>query len=141
MAKLPPFAYEALTNTYNNPLGTDTINTLPEKLGIMASDDRAAIKRKVNAVKGATQETPLHIISAYGSRSTSDSSTADAGPNYLFQNGANPNALDWKGKTPLHWAASKGNEHMFNWLLNHDANVDVKDKKGVTIDQGDQFVI
>jgi hypothetical protein len=139
MAKLPSGAFEALTYTYNNPLVDDTIDTLPGKLGITASDNPATIKRKVNAVKGETLMTPLHLISGFGDQQYRPKDTPqtsrDEVPDYLFENGANPNALDREGKTPLHWAARKGNEHMFNWLLDNGANVDAKDTRGGTIDQ------
>ena len=43
---------------------------------------------------------------------------------YCLKKGADINALDSTGISPLHYAANKGNIEFAKWLLLHDANVD-----------------
>lgn len=48
----------------------------------------------------------------------------------LLDQGADPNAKDKKGWTPLHWAAEQGAHEMAEVLLRHGADPNAKDKKG-----------
>ncbi len=46
--------------------------------------------------------------------------------------GVDVNAIDSKGQTALHGAAQKGWDQVVQYLADHDARLDVKDKKGLT---------
>ncbi len=46
--------------------------------------------------------------------------------------GADVNAIDSRGQTALHGAAQKGWNQVVQYLVDHGAKVDVKDKKGLT---------
>ncbi len=64
--------------------------------------------------------TPLHSV---GSAAAAES---------LLKKGANPNATNKHGGTPLHLAAMSGNEGLVSALLAAGANVNAKDKEGWT---------
>jgi len=51
---------------------------------------------------------------------------------YLVSSGANVNARNKNGSTPLHNAANKGNAGVIKFLVDQKANVNAKDTKGVT---------
>jgi ankyrin repeat protein len=46
--------------------------------------------------------------------------------------GADPNAANQAGDTALHIAAARGYDTVIEWLVEHGARVDVKNKRGVT---------
>ncbi|KAK7081159.1 hypothetical protein SK128_026336 [Halocaridina rubra] len=48
----------------------------------------------------------------------------------LLDSGADINAQDWKGRTPLHWAANEGSIDTVQMLLDHKANKTLKNKDG-----------
>ncbi|KAE9609219.1 putative potassium channel, voltage-dependent, EAG/ELK/ERG, ankyrin repeat-containing [Lupinus albus] len=48
----------------------------------------------------------------------------------LLKKGSNPNEVDKEGKTALHHAASKGNEHCVLLLLEYGADPNIKDLEG-----------
>ncbi|MHC4112111.1 MAG: ankyrin repeat domain-containing protein, partial [Planctomycetota bacterium] len=50
----------------------------------------------------------------------------------LIDNGADVNAKNEYGRTPLHTAAGGGNEQMVELLIERGAQVDVKDSRGTT---------
>jgi len=50
----------------------------------------------------------------------------------LLDFGANPNAQDSAGSTPLHKAAWRGHEKVVSVLLGHKAKTRIKDKAGFT---------
>ena len=50
----------------------------------------------------------------------------------LVDNGADVNAKDKQGRTPLHSAAYGGNKDVLELLIAHNADVDAKDNGGVT---------
>ncbi len=50
----------------------------------------------------------------------------------LLSHGADVNARDGEGKTPLHFAAQQGRIQAVEWLLKNGAAVNAKDDKGVT---------
>lgn len=50
----------------------------------------------------------------------------------LIAQGANINKMDDKGNTPLHLAAEAGNKKIFKLLLDFGAEVDLKNKMGLT---------
>ncbi|XP_031127362.1 potassium channel AKT2/3 [Ipomoea triloba] len=52
--------------------------------------------------------------------------------NELLKAGMDPNIGDTKGKTPLHFAASKGHEECVMVLLKHGCNIHLKDMEGNT---------
>lgn len=53
--------------------------------------------------------------------------------NTLLERGADPSGKGKKGSTPLHFAASRGNEEIVKILLQHSkVNVNVKDVSGKT---------
>ncbi|MBA3954492.1 ankyrin repeat domain-containing protein [Candidatus Dependentiae bacterium] len=47
----------------------------------------------------------------------------------LLQAGANPNAVTYRGYTPLHWAANRGLTDMAQLLLDKGANVNATDHR------------
>ena len=49
-----------------------------------------------------------------------------------LKHGANVNAKDDNGSTPLHWAAAKNAHETAEVLLKHDADVNAKNKEGWT---------
>lgn len=51
---------------------------------------------------------------------------------FLLSKGADANAADVDGSTPLHWAAARGNMHMCNAVLEHGVCVDQADSNGGT---------
>jgi ankyrin repeat protein len=50
----------------------------------------------------------------------------------LLSHGADVNARDGEGKTPLHFASQQGQLQAVEWLLKNGADVNAKDNKGVT---------
>lgn len=52
--------------------------------------------------------------------------------NKCIQNGANANARNHNGETPLHWAAWKGYYYASIKLINKGAEINVKDNDGKT---------
>ncbi len=53
----------------------------------------------------------------------------------LIKNGADINAQNWHGETPLHKASKKegwGNKEIMSTLINHGADVNIRDNKGQT---------
>jgi len=55
--------------------------------------------------------TPLHLVAARGLKKTC---------RILLKNGANVNAIDDDGRTPLHWAAKTGYEEICQMLREHE---------------------
>ncbi len=55
---------------------------------------------------------------------------ASIGP--CLKAGADVNAVDSRGDTALHGAASKGYDQVIKYLAEHGANLDLKDKQGKT---------
>ncbi|KAL6897202.1 ankyrin repeat-containing domain protein [Trichoderma evansii] len=51
---------------------------------------------------------------------------------FLLENGAEVDAADESGQTPLIWAAKTGNEDVIKLLLENGAGIDVSDKNGLT---------
>ena len=43
----------------------------------------------------------------------------------LFMSGADVNSQNWRGLTPLHFAAAKGHAHMIKFLLKEGADKDI----------------
>lgn len=50
----------------------------------------------------------------------------------LLKVGADVNARDDNGSTPLHWATNHANSHIIELLIEHGADVNVQDKIGMT---------
>ena len=50
----------------------------------------------------------------------------------LIKAGADVNAPSADGRTPLHWAAFRGNKEFMEFLLESGADVHVEDSKGLT---------
>lgn len=79
--------------------------------------------------------TPLHIASAgiYGAghvhREALSSHGNFKGVELLLLAGADPNALDYKGRTPLHYAAESGNLEVCDILIEYGAKAGVISKK------------
>lgn len=51
---------------------------------------------------------------------------------FLIDHGADINAKEYCGWTPLHWAASIGSQEMVEFLLDHGADVDAQTDRGDT---------
>ena len=49
-----------------------------------------------------------------------------------MENGLDINAADARGQTALHGAALKGYDQVVQYLLDHGAKPDIKDKRGLT---------
>jgi ankyrin repeat protein len=50
----------------------------------------------------------------------------------MLQHGSDPNEIDAKGWTPLHWAAQDASPDMIRCLVTAGANIDASDKLGFT---------
>jgi ankyrin repeat protein len=50
----------------------------------------------------------------------------------LLSLGADVHAMEYEGKTPLHWASIKGHVQVFNELVEHGADIEVKNLRGRT---------
>ena len=86
--------------------------------------DLAHAGRDANTRDGANQRTALHYVSGYG-----DTRTATA----LVTRGANVNARDRAGMTPLGWACLKGNVDVAQSLLKASADPLIKAHSGVLV--------
>ena len=73
------------------------------------------------------KSTPLHWASSIGDNSN-DGSVA----RFLLEHGADINAQNRQGLTPLHWASNSGTPEVVRVLLEHGADVEVKDDTGRT---------
>src|SRR4029077_14231067 len=74
----------------------------------------------VDARRPDRLDTPLHFAS-----------NADVG-GVLIEHGAEVEALDWSGRTPLHWAAQFGRADVADLLIQAGAGVDRQEKVGAT---------
>ncbi len=74
----------------------------------------------VNARRPDRLETPLHFAS-----------NAEVG-RVLIEHGAEVEALDWSGRTPLHWAAQVGLVDVADLLIQGGADVDRQEQDGST---------
>jgi ankyrin repeat protein len=85
---------------------------------------------KVNEKTGTFNFSPLHRVAIVGYKSTFVS-CRDIGE-ILIAHGANVNAEDKHGNTPLHWAARLGHQDIVEILLEYNANVNHKNQGGVS---------
>lgn len=75
---------------------------------------------------GLVKWTPLHYAVGYGFENNQDIARL------LLAHNANVEVKDENGRTPLHWAAIRGQVGMVGLLLEHGANVEAKDEDGRT---------
>ncbi|DBA00319.1 TPA: LOW QUALITY PROTEIN: hypothetical protein N0F65_001514 [Lagenidium giganteum] len=69
-------------------------------------------------VEGVHKRTPLHWAAIIGAKTAAQ---------ILLDHGANPNAVDRKGRTPLHWAARNNHVEVVQLLLQRGAKADAVD--------------
>nr|XP_023411907.1 rabankyrin-5 [Loxodonta africana] len=89
----------------------------------------------VSAATLGAQETPLHLVASYSSKTHSAEVMSEVAQiaEALLQAGANPNLQDSKGRTPLHLSITARNEHVFNQLLQcKQSDLELKDHEGST---------
>ncbi|GAB6020638.1 hypothetical protein CHUAL_003309 [Chamberlinius hualienensis] len=86
-----------------------------------------------------TRDTPLHWAATYADFSTIC---------YLLDKGANPNAINCYGATPLHDAIMRGEPDIVEELLRHGANPNIRPKSGKYLERfspsmtdSDSFII
>lgn len=82
---------------------------------------------KINKKTGSFKLSPLHIASI-GSRGRTPKDICEI----LILHGADINAQDINGATPLHWAATVGNKTILKLLIRHNANVNALDSSNRT---------
>jgi Ankyrin repeats (3 copies)/Ankyrin repeats (many copies) len=78
---------------------------------------------EVDATGGSLGATAFHAAALRGHVKVMD---------ILFQNGADPNKLDFIKKTPLASAVLGGNVEVINYLLEHGADPDIMDDRNMT---------
>jgi ankyrin repeat protein len=78
---------------------------------------------EVDATGGRLGATAFHAAALRGHVKVMD---------ILFQNGADPNKLDFIKKTPLASAVLGGNVEVINYLLEHGADPDIMDDRNMT---------
>ncbi len=80
----------------------------------------------LNKQLNANEQTLLHVLAKESDKFDSDQLQA------VMTHGANVNAVDVLGKTPLHYATESGKTNMIALLLNTGARPDIEDKQGTT---------
>lgn len=81
----------------------------------------------VNLVMDQKGNNPLHLASKNGNH---EHYTAIV--NLLIEKGADINATNNFGSTPLHWASKEGHSEVVNLLINKRANIHIVDSSGNT---------
>jgi ankyrin repeat protein len=101
-----------------NSIKTGNINDILNHLkhGISPDEDIFNISERI-------YEKLVHITSKYGHSEIL---------NMLIEKGANIDAQDSRGNTPLHKATEKGHTHIVNILLKNKAHIDVQNNNGET---------
>ncbi|XP_054749515.2 rabankyrin-5-like [Lytechinus pictus] len=90
-------------------------------------------KANVNAATQGDRETPLHMVSGFNPIVTDPAQLEGMVrvAEQIIQGGANPNAQDSKGNTPIHIAIGSGNTAVFDKLLTHKSiNFDLLNNDG-----------
>lgn len=83
------------------------------------------VEADVNSYRYINNHTLLHVAT------TENQHLSHQGVIFLLlKHGANVNAQDDQGKTPLHLLIPKSNHKVLNLLIGYNANVDVKDNFG-----------
>ncbi|MCP3922080.1 MAG: hypothetical protein GY714_05775 [Desulfobacterales bacterium] len=82
----------------------------------------------VNIVKGDKKFTGLHFLSDY--HQPNYFYEVNAAAKVIIEKGADVNKRDWFNRTPLHYAAGKGNLDLAEMLLSNGAKLKVLDNKG-----------
>jgi surface polysaccharide O-acyltransferase-like enzyme len=102
---------------------TDTLWAAAEAGDLAAIDRHLAAGADVNAARGDSAVTPLHLAAL------ADRPEAVA---LLIQKGARPDTAAVDGGTPLHAAAFVGHERVVSTLVEQGANVNARDTQGRT---------
>ncbi|OMO95506.1 hypothetical protein CCACVL1_05394 [Corchorus capsularis] len=92
--------------------------------------------KESNRVKQLESDISFHIGKQEAELALRVNSAAYHGDLYqlksLIRAGADPKKTDYDGRSPLHLAASKGHEDITSFLLQHEVDINLKDKFGNT---------
>ncbi|OMO65583.1 hypothetical protein COLO4_31119 [Corchorus olitorius] len=92
--------------------------------------------KESNRVKQLESDISFHIGKQEAELALRVNSAAYHGDLYqlksLIRAGADPQKTDYDGRSPLHLAASKGHEDITSFLLQHEVDINLKDKFGNT---------
>jgi ankyrin repeat protein len=115
----------------------DRVGAAPLNFAVLGGNKRCAIKllelrAEPSFPAGSRQLTPLHIVASRIATSYADAKDADAVFAALLGAGANANARDVDGNSPLHIAAARDHAGFVNGLLCAGASPRLKNAAGRT---------